>query len=423
MKAVHYALAIALSAGVAHAGDKAAVPAAPAVTGEPAAQHGGGAHPVSACAEPKPDCAATVTPAFGKDGRLWIAYSVGKSVYVASSRDLGKSFDTPAVVATTQDGVIDANGDARPNVVALNDGGLLASYTVRPDKVMIGTIFTAVSKDGKSFSAPQPILTEGGQRFEAFAVSPKGRIWAAWLDKTHALKAKAEGRDFAGSGIAFGWSDDGGKTFKGKEIGLDHACECCRVTAALDRDGLPVFAWRQVYEGNMRDHEVAKLGPDGAIKVSTRVSQDDWSTNACPHHGPSIAIDSTGGWNVVWFAKGKKNNGLFFANSHDGGKSFSAPQKFGDDERAPSHPWVLATKGRLHRAWKEFDGENTTIVIQSSRDGGKAWSSPRVLAATAGASDHPLLIAQKGVAYLSWATAKDGYRLISLPASDDHAQK
>lgn len=419
MKSTAFALLAVLAAGGALAEERAAPAPAEKAADKPAAAH----HLKSACVEAKPGCAATVTPAFGKDGRLWVAFSVDKTVYVASSRDYGKTFSAPITLATVEGAVVDANGEARPNVAALADGGLLASYTTRPDKVMAGTIFTARSTDGKTFSKPQAVLNEGGQRFEAFAVGPKGRIYAAWLDKTNLMKAKAEGREFVGSGIAFGWSDDGGATFQGKKILMDHACECCRVGAALDRDGLPVFAWRHVFDGNMRDHYAAKLSAGGATISGGRVSQDEWSTNACPHHGPSIAIDASGAWHIVWFAKGKKHNGLYYAKSQDGGKSFSEAEKFGDGEHAPSHPWVLAAKGRLYRAWKEFDGNATAIVTQSSRDNGKSWSAPRAVASSSEASDHPILIERKGVAYLSWLSAKEGYRLLPLPRDDARAAK
>ena len=397
--------------------DKAAPP--PAQSATPAAMSH---HPAAACAEAKVDCAATAVPAFAKDGRLWVAFSVGKSVYAAASSDNGATFSAPTAIATVGDGVIDAHGDARPKIVALKDGTLLASYTTRPDKQMIGTIFTARSTDGgKTFSTPQALLSEGGQRFDSILVNRKGRIYAGWLDKTHALKAKAEGKEFLGSGVAFAYSDDGGKTFKGKSILIDHACECCRMSGALDKDGTPVFAWRQVLDGNVRDHMVAKLSADAAQATATRVSDDDWAINSCPHHGPSIAIDAAGDWHVVWFTKGKKRQGLYYARSLDAGKSFSEPEKFGDDARAAGHPTLVAAKGRLYRVWKEFDGTTTTIAMQMSRDNGKSWSAPRVLAQTLDASDHPELIAHNGAAYLSWLTHKEGYRLMPLPRDEKSA--
>jgi hypothetical protein len=393
--------------------------APPAQSATPAAMSH---HPAPACTEAKVDCAATAVPAFAKDGRLWVAFSVGKSVYAAASSDNGATFSAPTAIATVGDGVIDAHGDARPKIVALKDGTLLATYTTRPDKQMIGTIFTARSTDGgKTFSAPQALLSEGGQRFDSIVVNRKGRIYAGWLDKTHALKAKAEGKEFLGSGVAFAYSDDDGKSFKGKSILIDHACECCRMSGALDKDGTPVFAWRQVLDGNIRDHMVAKLSADAAQATATRVSDDDWAINSCPHHGPSIAIDAAGDWHVVWFTKGKKRQGLYYARSLDAGKSFSEPEKFGDDARAAGHPTLVAAKGRLYRVWKEFDGTTTTIAMQMSRDNGKSWSAPRVVAQTLDASDHPELIAHNGAAYLSWLTHKEGYRLMPLPRDEKSA--
>jgi hypothetical protein len=420
-----FALALSTSGAAAGEAVSSTAPATSAPTAPPAAEataRSGMKHPEPPCADIKPDCALTVSPAIDRKGRLFVAFTVGKSVYVAASSDGGRSFAPPATIATIGDGTIDSHGDARPKVVALNDGGLIASYTTRPDKQMIGTIFTARSTDGgKTFSPPQAMLSEGGQRFEAFTVSPKGRIYAGWLDKTHALKAKAEGREFAGSGVAFATSDDGGATFKGKSILMDHACECCKMSAAIDRDGQAVFAWRQVFEDGARDHYAARLSADGATLSGGRVSDDNWVINACPHQGPSLAIDRAGVWHLAWFTKGKTRQGLFYAQSRDNGKSFSTPEKIGDDARAPSFAALLATKDRLYRVWKEFDGTTTTVPMQMSRDGGKNWSAPRVMASAADAADSPQLVDDGRRAFLSWAAHREGYRLIPLPRDEKSA--
>ncbi|WP_159728824.1 sialidase family protein [Methylosinus sp. Ce-a6] len=374
-----------------------------------------------ACAEPLPECAVTATPAFGADGRLWLTYSVAGTIYGATSSDNGGSFAPPFVIAAPV-GTLDDNGEARPKIVALADGTLIASFTTRPEKSHDGTVFVTRSTDGgKSFAAPQPLVDDKGQRFETFVIGPKGRIYAAWLDKRDAAKAKAAGEAFEGSGIAVAWSDDGGRSFAGKSILLDHSCECCRIGAALDRDGRPVFAWRHVFENNRRDHMAAKLSPDGKTLVGARVSLDDWATS-CPHQGPALAIDAAGRWHVAWFTRGKTRQGLFYARSADGGKSFSTPERIGDAERAPQRPQLLAAGDRLYRAWKEFDGKVTTILVQSSRDGGESFDAPRILAQTAEASDHPLLVESKGVAYLSWLTHEEGYRLIPLERDRAEAQ-
>lgn len=417
------ALAIfACFAGAAAFAEETSSPSAPA-------RESGGHHksPMNhaaappACVNPKPECSVTATPSFGEDGRLWLTYSVADTIYAASSRDNGKSFTSPTVIAKVEGATIDSNGEARPKLVALPKGTLVASYTTRPEKSFNGTIFVTRSTDGgKSFSKPWPLIEGAGQRFEIFSLSPRGRLYVAWLDKSNAEKAKVEGRAFAGSGVAVAWSDDGGATFQGKKILMDHSCECCRVAAAFALDGLPVFAWRHVFENNHRDHYVAKLSADGTELTGGRVSEDEWPTT-CPHHGPSLAIDASGAWHIVWFANGKKRQGLFYARSSDGGKSFSEPQQFGDAERAPSHAFLLAAKGRILRAWKEFDGTATFVMLQSSYDGGENWSEARVAASTREASDHPLLVESNGVAYLSWLTRQEGYRLIPLARDQTRA--
>ena len=379
--------------------------------------HGGhkmGAPAVPACLDPLPRCAPTAEPAFARDGTLWLAFPVGDKLYVASSRDAGTSFSPPVVAASVTGGVIDANGEARPKITALPNGTLLVSYTARPEKSYDGAISLVRSTDGgKTFSAPEPLLDAMGQRFEVFLVSSNGRVYAAWLDKRDAAAAKQAGQAFAGSGIAVGWSDDGAKSFAGKKILMDHSCECCRVSAALAPDGQPVFAWRQVYDNNLRDQYVAKLSTDGVTLAGGRVSEDEWETG-CPHHGPSLTIDAAANWHVVWFTNGKARKGLFYASSGEGGKSFSVPQKFGDDAKAPSHAAILFSKIKLYRVWKEFDGATTSVLVQTSKDLGKSWSAPRAVATTDETSDHPQLLAGKAGTYLSWLTKVEGYRLLPL---------
>jgi hypothetical protein len=380
--------------------------------------HGG--HRAAACAEPTPRCAVTATPSFGGDGRLWLTYAVAGKVYGAVSRDKGGSFGEPFLIAAPDGETLDDNGEARPKIVALADGALVASFTTKPEKGFEGTIFVTRSTDGgKSFAAPYPLVAGKGQRFETFIPSADGRrLYAAWLDKRDAQAAKEKGEAFEGSGIAVAWSDDGGASFSGKTILLDHSCECCRIGAALDRDGRPAFIWRQVFENNQRDHMAAKLSADGAALIGSRVSVDQWATS-CPHQGPAMAIDAVGRWHVAWFTRGKARQGLFYARSEDGGKSFSEPERIGDPEQAPQRPQLLADGDALYRAWKEFDGTTTRVLAQVSRDGGRSFDAPRAIATTLDASDHPLLIASKGAVYLSWLTRNEGYRL--LPLTRGHA--
>src|SRR5215467_3601697 len=67
----------------------------------------------AACEQTELRCASKVTPAFGPDGTLWLAWIAGGQVLVASSRDEGHSFSEP--VQITHDKLdLDWGPDSRP---------------------------------------------------------------------------------------------------------------------------------------------------------------------------------------------------------------------------------------------------------------------------------------------------------------------
>jgi hypothetical protein len=154
---------------------------------------------------------------------------------------------------------------------------------------------------------------------------------------------------------------------------------------------------------------------DGASEP-VRVSHDHWQVDACPHHGGALSIAPDGAYHFVWFDNAPERQGLFYARSDDHGKSFSAPLPFGNFEAQAGHPHILAVGPKLFVVWKEFDGRQSVVRLMASADGGKSWQAPRQAAATAGASDHPMLITDGDRPYLSWHTAKEGFRLIEVAA-------
>lgn len=377
------------------------------------AHAGSGAKP-SRCLEPTPACALTATPAFGADGALWLAYSVGGRVYVSRSADEGRSFG-PAVSVTPAPLAVDDNADGRPALAVSAEGVIVVAFATWRDKNWNGAVLHSRSLDGgRTFSPPAPLADSVSQRFATLAFAPDGALWAAWLDKRNLAAAKAAGDDYSGAGLAVAVSRDAGASFGPDRLVMDRTCECCRVSLGFDKDGTALAGWRQIFGVNHRDHEVGRIVADGAGVSGVRVSEDDWAIDACPHHGPSLAVDGRGARHFSWYTGGAKRSGLFYARDAGPDSSFSPPQPIGDAGRAPSHPALLALGDTILRAWKEFDGERTAIMAQWSSDRGDTWSAPAEAAATADASDHPLLIAKNGRAYLSWLTKAEGYRLTPL---------
>jgi hypothetical protein len=361
------------------------------------------------------DCATKVTPAFAMDGTLWLAFSAAGKVLVTHSPDGGHTFTSPIAV-NPQPLELDWGPDARPKIVLDRDGRIFVAFAIFKDKEFNGKVFYARSIDGgRSFSTPQPITADAeSQRFEAIALDADGSLFAAWLDKRNRGPARALGETYVGASLAFAWSNDQTATVTPTQLAKDNTCECCRLGIVFAAPGRPVVAFRNIFEGGVRDHAIMTFNDRNAPGAVYRVSVDDWKTDVCPHHGPSLAIASTGAYHVAWFTNGRVRKGLFYARSDNGGRTFSEPIPIGAAKRNPSHPYLLATKTGLWLVWKEFDGEVTTVPAMVSHDDGRSWSTPRIIARTEDASDHPLLVADKTHAYLSWQSKADGYRLIDL---------
>lgn len=362
----------------------------------------------------KPSYAVSAT--FDDKGRLWRVLARDRHVWVSHSDDGGKSFSNPVKVNGEPEDIL-GDGENRPKVI-VRKGTIYVSYTQGLAKPMTGHIRFSRSLDGgETFSPPLTVndnLDIISHRFETMEVNDRGQVFVAWLDKRDLSAATKRGEKYTGLGLYYAVSDDNGASFHSNVRAAEHACECCRVAMALDTDGVPVVAWRHIFGKNVRDHAMMRL--DGKSQL-VRLSHDNWEIDACPHHGPTVSIAGDGVYHFVWFDNAAEKKGLFYSHSPDQGKTFSAPLNFGNYKAQAAHPHVLSLGKRVFIAWKEFDGEATNIYLMHSSDSGKSWSSSKKIASTTDTSDHPLLIGNGDKAYLSWNTAKEGYRLVAV--SDD----
>ena len=72
-------------------------------------------------------------------------------------------------------------------------------------------------------------------------------------------------------------------------------CYCCKTAMATDLAGAIYAAWRQVYEGNIRDIAFTKSADGGrTFSPPVRVSEDNWVLDGCPENGPAIAVEARG---------------------------------------------------------------------------------------------------------------------------------
>jgi len=360
-----------------------------------------------ACTASELACSDKAQPFFDKDGTLWLAWQGGGRIVVASTRD-GVRFSKPVFV-TPEVVAADVGPEARPQIVRDAAGTLKVVYTVMQEtKGYNGRIYLSQSTDGgKTFSPPVPVTDNPvSQRFPVLTLKSDGRVFAAWTDKRNARAAK---QSYDGAALAFSWLD-GARTAP-TTIAQDNICECCRLAVAFDPSDNIAVMWRQVFPGMIRDHAVTTFvgGKPGPMH---RVATDSWHIDACPHHGPALAITTDGSYHAAWFTDGDARKGLFYAQSRDTGLTFTAPQPVGNAANNPGHAQLLAIGAKLWLAWQEFDG--VRVSIQAMKKTADGWTAPREIAATDNASDLPILVARGSEPYLSWLTANEGYRLISL---------
>jgi hypothetical protein len=355
-----------------------------------------------------------VSAAFDESGRLWQVSITAGFVVVRHSDDKGQTFSAPVHV-NAQAARIAGDGDNRPKIAVAPDGTVYVSYTEHLSEPFAGHVYLARSADGgRTFAAATRVNSDPApisHRFESFALDGNGRVHILWIDKRDAAAARARGITYAGAALYYATTEHDGARLSPNRKLVDHSCECCRLALAFDIDGTPVVAWRHIYGRNTRDHALLRL--DGKSQP-VRIAHDGWEIDACPHHGPALAIDTGGAYHVVWFTGAPGRAGLYYARSTDRGANWSNPRAFGHSGAQAARPSVLATGQAIHVAWKEFDGKATVVYAMRSDDGGITWSTPKVCARSTSASDHPLLIADGGTVYLSWSAAAEGYRLIPL---------
>jgi hypothetical protein len=372
------------------------------------------AKPPLSCRGSGLDCGNAATPFLDKEGKLLLVWTGGGVVSFAKSDDLGKTFSS-AVKIAEHGKSLDSGSDARPQIVSDSNGNIFLAYAFFKDSNWNAQINTSRSSDGgNTFSPPVSLIEDGSsQRFPSVIIRPDGSIFIAWIDKRLNAATKQGSIKKLGGSVAYSFSSDNGRTFQVEHIANENSCECCRIGTSLAPTGDPVIIYRAIFSSGIRDHATQIITSRHADPVR-RVSDDQWKTDACPHHGPSIAVSQSGKIHAAWFTQGETRSGVFYANSSNQGRSYSKPTRIGAEGANISRPYLLVLGNTVYLVWKEFNGKSSTVYLKQSMDDGGTWSSPQAVFETSGYSDHPLLISQGKVVFLSWLTRDDGYQFIKI---------
>ena len=360
---------------------------------------GGAAHPS------KTSLAVSVT--FGPDGRLWRLRSDERHAYVDWSNDLAQTFSTPVTVNRSAQ-KLRAFVEDRPSIGVDSKGRVYVTYFADAP-LPLSTYFSTSNDAGQSFS--QPILVSDQAQYakhyqDILAIAPNDRAYVFWSDE------REHGN---GNALYAAYTDAPGASALSNRKLADGLCECCRIAVDFDNTGAATVLARFIFPGEIRDHAILTLATDGTNTAPSRVTDDEWSIQACPEHGPALSISDAGRYHMVWYTQGRRRQGLHYAYSDDPGGRFSSPAAFGDNDAAAGHADIIAIGERIAIAWQEYDGRHTQIRFMRSADAGATWSTAQSLAQSATASDYPFLLQHGGRVYLSWNAQDHGYRLIPVP--------
>ncbi len=362
-------------------------------------------------------CGKTPTAVWYKD-RLWVAFVQRDILYVTQSTGADAEFSEPVAVNNAPE-AIETNGENRPTI-ALTDKAIVVSWTQKTEGDYTGDIRFSRSIDGgKTFEAPRTINDDGlliSHRFDSLLAYPSGVIYITWLDKRNKNANQRDGTPYAGSAVFYAVSTDHGKTFSNNRLLADNSCECCRIAIAPAADSGAAIFWRQIFNDSIRDHSFAQVSTTGIVTKPKRVTVDNWKINACPHHGPDLAVASKDAYHLAWFSNGSHNQGILYGLIDPSSGKVSHVTVM-DASASASHPQVIQLADRTYFAWKLFDGEQTVIRLAVSNDEGQSWSEPYTLTQTMGPSDHPQLISTTDGVYLSWHTQNEGFRLLAADVS------
>jgi len=359
---------------------------------------------------------SAISVAFAPDGRLWRLIPTSDAVFIDSSTDYGKTY-TEAIKINPTDQKISAWPE-NPPAIAISQSGRIHVLYYADEKQKSTSFFSYSDNNGQTFSKPVLISDHADtdrHYMDQMLVDKNNKVYMFWHDTRHEQHEQQGHHTGTGAlSLYYTVTDKPALAEFTNRFISDGICSCCRTAIAFSPDEKPVILARMVYPDDIRDHALINMNADGKWSKPQRVTFDDWKIDACPEHGPALAIDNRNRAHLTWFTLGDKHQGIFYSHTDDDGKTLSQAIALGDASRLPSHPDVAAVGMRVALAWKEFDGETTHILVKESSDRGITWTKDKKILSTTADSGHPNLISHDGRIFLSWTSNDVGHHFIEI---------
>jgi len=184
--------------------------------------------------------------------------------------------------------------------------------------------------------------------------------------------------------------------------------------AAVDAAGNISVVWEDDTANN--SNILFSRSTDGGATWST---PRNVSSSTGYSFNPRIAVDSTGGINVVWVDTTPGNQDVFFSRSTNGGAGFSAPQNLSNDAPDSASPQVgVDTSGNISVVW-ENDDITYGIMYRHSTDGVTFSTATNLATNTTGSFGPQMAIGVDGSVSVVWEDDFNFQSDISFSRSTD----
>jgi PKD domain len=265
---------------------------------------------------------------------VWESDSAPVGILFRHSTDGGATFSPPVNLATN------TTGSIAPQMAIGVDGSINVVW--EDDFNFQSDISFARSSDqGATFSPPTNLSHNAGNSSEAqIAVDLSGNINVAWMDDTPS--------NFA---ILFTRSTDRGATFPSVTNVSNSTGDSSSPQIAVDASGNIFVVWQKNIPPALNQQIFFARSSDGGATFPTQNVSSD-SGNSI---NPSMAVDTTGGINLVWQDNTPGRPNVFFARSVDAGVTFSSPpQNVSSDSGSSSDVQITAdSNGNLNVVWSD----------------------------------------------------------------------
>jgi hypothetical protein len=239
-------------------------------------------------------------------GMVAVTFGADNAIYFSASRDQGQTFSAPVKVAEVPKLML---GRHRGPRIAITPAAIVISAVVAdappaaagpgPHKHAApasGDLKAWRSTDGgKTWSAGVAINDVAAAAREGLhaMVSGGGLVFATWLD----LRSK-------GTRLYGSVSTDGGATWSKNRLVYESPsgtiCQCCHPSALIDGKGEIHVMWRNALEGN-RDLYVAVSRDGGkSFAAARKMGEQSWKLEACPMDGGGLTLDPKGNLVTIW---------------------------------------------------------------------------------------------------------------------------